>query len=350
MPGGDRADEPDGRACRGSRRSRRRRPAGTGHQVEHPRREVGLRDALGHADRADAGGGRGRQHHGVAVRERRRDDLGRHRVRPVPRADDRHDPERHAVQEDALAGVDRRRDDPSASGSRRPRPCRSRRSAPRPRPEPRPRAACPGRARACARGRPGGRRSPRRRASSPPPGRTPTAPPSRARPGRPPRSHARRRRGCPRGPSRSPRRSTGWSPRTSRRPRRPPTRRRSTSAVLAHDLTVGGGPRPPRVVLERLDQAGISAWWMSVDVDPLAPAHLLGDQVDGQREQVHAAHEPQRRGVVDRVQLVGQPLVEVVAEEQGRDRRRDREQRDAGDLVAGDGRVRVQLASCATAG
>ena len=60
--------------------------------------------------RADRGARRRRPHDRVAARERRGDDLGRHRVRPVPRRDDRDRAERAADEQDALARVHARRD------------------------------------------------------------------------------------------------------------------------------------------------------------------------------------------------------------------------------------------------
>ena len=53
---------------------------------------------------------RGRPHDGVAGGERGRDQLGRHRVRPVPRRDHADDAARAAHEQHALAGRDRVRD------------------------------------------------------------------------------------------------------------------------------------------------------------------------------------------------------------------------------------------------
>ena len=78
--------------------------ARAGDQVEHARRQVGLGDALGERDRGDGGRRRRRPDDGVAARERRRDQLGRHRVRPVPRRDHADDAARPADEQHALPG------------------------------------------------------------------------------------------------------------------------------------------------------------------------------------------------------------------------------------------------------
>ena len=86
--------------------------AGSGHQVHDPRRQVGGLDALGEPNRADRGRGRRSPHHGVPVGDRRSQDLPRHRVGPVPGADDRDDAPRHALEQHALVRVDRGREQP----------------------------------------------------------------------------------------------------------------------------------------------------------------------------------------------------------------------------------------------
>ena len=74
-----------------------------------PGRDPGVRDALGQRDGTYGGRRSSRPDDRVAGRERRSDDLGGHRVGPVPRRDDADDSARHAIDEDALRRVDRRR-------------------------------------------------------------------------------------------------------------------------------------------------------------------------------------------------------------------------------------------------
>ena len=120
--------------------------ARAGHHVEHAGRQARPREALGERGGTDVVAGR-RDTTALPSASAGRQDLRRHRVRPVPRADHADDAPRHAVEQDPLV----RRRPTAASGPpcgwRRRRPCRSRRSAPRPRRAPRPRGACPGRAR-----------------------------------------------------------------------------------------------------------------------------------------------------------------------------------------------------------
>ena len=79
-------------------------------QVDHPRRQVGVGDALGERGRRRGGRDGRRPDDGVARCERRRDQLGRHRVRPVPRRDHGNDAARPADEQDALRGRHRARD------------------------------------------------------------------------------------------------------------------------------------------------------------------------------------------------------------------------------------------------
>ena len=81
--------------------------------------ELRVDDALLELDRAD-GRARGRRpDHRVAARERGREQLGRHRVGPVPGRDHADDAAQDAVREHALGRVDRR----WRPRARRPRPC-----------------------------------------------------------------------------------------------------------------------------------------------------------------------------------------------------------------------------------
>ena len=102
-PGLGRADEADpvrARVARDLVADDRARP---GDEVEDPRRQVGLDHALCEGDAGDGGGRRGRPHHGVSAGECGGDQLGRHRVRPVPGRDHADDPARSAQEEDTLA-------------------------------------------------------------------------------------------------------------------------------------------------------------------------------------------------------------------------------------------------------
>ena len=76
---------------------------------EDARRQPGVDDALGELHGADSGRGRRRPDDRIARRERRCDDLGGHRVGPVPRRDDADHAAGYAVGEHPLRGVDRRR-------------------------------------------------------------------------------------------------------------------------------------------------------------------------------------------------------------------------------------------------
>ncbi len=106
-PGLGRADEADAVRARVARDLVADGRAGAGDEVEDAGRQVGLGHALGQRDPGDGGRGRRRPDDGVAGGERGRDQLGRHRVRPVPGRDHADHAARPAQQEDALVAGDR---------------------------------------------------------------------------------------------------------------------------------------------------------------------------------------------------------------------------------------------------
>ena len=135
------------------------RPA-PGHQVDHARRQIGRRRCTRRAAPRTRWWSAPAPDDGVAVGERRRDDLAGHRVRPVPRADQ---PRRRraapASSSTRLRGVDRRRQQPLHPGRLGGRHLEVGDQLGRPRRSASARlAACPGRGRACARGPRGARR------------------------------------------------------------------------------------------------------------------------------------------------------------------------------------------------
>ena len=99
-----RADEADGRGPGVCDQLVTHDRTGTRDEVEDARRQVGLPDTLRQQRRAVCGARRRRPDDRVAGRERGRDDLGRHRVGPVPGRDYRHRPNRPAHHQDALPG------------------------------------------------------------------------------------------------------------------------------------------------------------------------------------------------------------------------------------------------------
>ena len=107
--GRDRADESDCLRARAPGDLVADDRAGAGHHREDAGRQLGVDDALGELDRADRGRRSGHPDDRVPGRERRRDHLGGHRVRPVPRGDDADDAARDAVGEDPLRCVHRGR-------------------------------------------------------------------------------------------------------------------------------------------------------------------------------------------------------------------------------------------------
>ena len=86
--------------------------AGAGDEVEDARRQVGLRDTRRECGAAHRRGRRRRPDDGVAGRERRGDQLRRHRVRPVPGRDHADHAARPAHEQHALAGRERVREPP----------------------------------------------------------------------------------------------------------------------------------------------------------------------------------------------------------------------------------------------
>ena len=187
-----------------------------------------------------------------------RDQLGGHRVRPVPRGDHADHAERAADEQHALARRDRIRQPALRAGSR-PRPrSASRRSAPRPRRTPPRAAACPGRASAFARATSRRRSITSATRSSPPHARTPSGAPTPERPRWPPRSRAARPRGRPAEPRRSPRRSRATL-RSPSRPNSAPAHAPSTN--IASALVTELGPAPVDVRLQ-----------LRLDARPRAPA------------------------------------------------------------------------------
>ena len=97
-----RADEADAVRARVARDLVADDGAGAGDEVEDAGRQVGLGDALGEGDAGDRGRRGRRPHDGVAAGERGRDQLGRHRVRPVPGRDHADHAARPAQEQDAL--------------------------------------------------------------------------------------------------------------------------------------------------------------------------------------------------------------------------------------------------------
>ena len=220
--GGHRADEGDRVHARDGRRARRRPPAPAPfRKLSTPggQARLAVRQHGGEHGRAGGRGRRGQPHDRVAGGQRGREQLGRHRVRPVPGHDDPGDAERHPLEQHPPARVDRRRD-AGPRGARRPRPpCAGRPRARPSRRRPRP-AACPGR-----RSAPG----PARRAGRPPrppcaeghgPARTRPSPPNPARPRERPPPRRRRRPARPSRPRRwsRPRKATKPGPSDRQRP------------------------------------------------------------------------------------------------------------------------------------
>ena len=76
-------------------------------RLKTPGGQVGVGHALGQRHRAHRGARGGRPDDGVPAGQRGRDQLGRHRVGPVPGADDADHAPRPAGQEHALAGRER---------------------------------------------------------------------------------------------------------------------------------------------------------------------------------------------------------------------------------------------------
>jgi hypothetical protein len=99
------ADEPDRVSARTGHDLVADDAPGAGDQVEHARRKLRVDDALRELDCAHRGRSGRRPDHGVSGGERRRQDLRRHRVRPVPRSHGADDPSRDAIDEDALGCV-----------------------------------------------------------------------------------------------------------------------------------------------------------------------------------------------------------------------------------------------------
>jgi hypothetical protein len=102
-----RADERNGVGPRVARDLVADDGARPGDEVESAGRQVGVGDAAGKRDGTNRGRRRRRPHDRVAAGERRRDQLGRHRVRPVPGADHANDAPRAADQQHPLPRGDR---------------------------------------------------------------------------------------------------------------------------------------------------------------------------------------------------------------------------------------------------
>ncbi len=206
LAGLGRADEADAVRARVAGDLVADRRARPGDEVEDARRQIRLGDALGERDRGDRRRRRGRPDDGVAGGERGRDQLGGHRVRPVPRRDHADHAARAPHEQHALARRDRVRQpalEPLAVlGGVAPvldelLDLVARLDA----------QACPGRASACASARRGASRPDRRCGASRRRARTPSCATRRRLRGSPRRSRGVRRRGHPAEPRRSPRRS-----------------------------------------------------------------------------------------------------------------------------------------------
>src|SRR5205085_4839971 len=102
----------------------------------------------------------------------------------------------------------------------------------------------------------------------------------------------------------------------------------------------GVGVKPPPQALPLLDRDLLVD---RLQVDALTLPNDLRDEIDHQGKQVHRSHEYEGVLVVDRVQVVLEPLPEVESEERGRQQPRQRDQRDPRDLVPSDRRVLVQV-------
>ena len=200
--------------------------AGAEHEVEHARGKVRLGDALGEDARAHRRRRCGSPHDRAAARERRREHLGRHRVRPVPGGDEPQDSDWAAQEKHTPAGRRALRDPPLDALGVLGRHAEELDQLPD--------LAlrlglqwlalvegADARELVAAAAR---RRPPRGGESRP--ARTPSAPPMCGRPSSPPQSHAARPRGSPRRRCRAIRRSRdSWPPRC-RRWRRHTNRRR----------------------------------------------------------------------------------------------------------------------------
>ena len=92
------------------------RHAGTRHEVEDARRQVGVHDAFGQADGAERRVAGRVPDDRVAAGEGRGKQLGGHRVGPVPGRDDADDAARHALHQDALLGIHRGRHEAVQAG------------------------------------------------------------------------------------------------------------------------------------------------------------------------------------------------------------------------------------------